>query len=385
MRFTENNDINTTSDKNEFSPEQEVQGDYYKNMSSASYEMETKMADIRRELENSPEVIALSKEIDVKDIKSILQFGDSTAAEISKFSDKILHSIKSSSIEGSSVMLKELNTIMKKFDKEELSEKVEDGFFAKIFNGGKKTVERLFSKYQSLGVEIDKIYQQISAYRTELTKTNDLLEEMFGQNLEYYRQLEKYIIACNLVIKEMETEDLPYYQEKAKSGDSEDVLNLETVNNIIEMLKQRSYDLELARMVSMQTAPQIRIIQKGNYKLVGKIHSAFIITIPIFKNGLIQAVTLKRQKLVAESMSALDKTTNELLLKNAENIKNQSIEIAKISGNSAVRIDTLEKTWQTIVEGINETSRIEEENKKLREEGLQKINKMQIDFMKRIH
>ncbi|MDP4178742.1 MAG: toxic anion resistance protein [Bacillota bacterium] len=379
MRF------NVSESNNENLDLTKTQYDNNEDISSAAHEMEIKMADIRKELESSPEVIALSKQIDVKDAKSILQFGDAPANEISKFSDRILYSIKSSSIEGSSDMLRELNKIMKRFDKEELNEKTNDGFFSKMFAGGKNTIDKLFSKYQSLGGEIDKIYRQISSYKNELNKTNDLLEEMFSQNLGYYKQLEKYIIACNLVIKEMETEDLPYYQEKAASGDSEDVLNLETVNNIIEMLKQRSYDLELARMVSMQTAPQIRIIQKGNFKLVGKIHSAFIITIPIFKNGLIQAVTLKRQKLVAESMDALDKTTNELLLKNAENIKNQSIQIAKISGNSAVRIDTLEKTWETIVEGINETSRIEAENRKLREEGLQKINKMQIDFMKRIH
>lgn len=340
MRFnvSENNNENLDSTK--------IQYDNNEDISSAAHEMEIKMADIRKELESSPEVIALSKQIDVKDAKSILQFGDAPSTEISKFSDRILYSIKSSSIEGSSDMLKELNRIMKRFDKEELNEKTNDGFFSKMFAGGKNTIDKLFSKYQSLGGDIDKIYRQISSYKNELNKTNDLLEEMFNQNLGYYKQLEKYIIACNLVIKEMETEDLPYYQEKAASGDSEDVLNLETVNNIIEMLKQRSYDLELARMVSMQTAPQIRIIQKGNFKLIGKIHSAFIITIPIFKNGLIQAVTLKRQKLVAESMDALDKTTNELLLKNAENIKNQSIQIARISGNSAIRIDTLEKTWK---------------------------------------
>lgn len=358
--------------------------DYYDNMSSANYELETKIADIRRELENSPEVIMLSKQVDVKSPNSILQFGSLPAEEISKFSDKILHSIKGTNIESSSVMLKELAKIMSKFDKEELNESREEGFFTKLFNSGKRTVERLFEKYQSLGSEIDKIYTEINKYKNELTKTNDMLDEMFIQNLEYYKQLEKYIIACNLIIKELENEDLPYYQEKALSGDPADTLNLESVNNALEMLKVRVYDLEMARMVSMQTAPQIRIIQKGNFKLIGKIHSAFIITIPIFKNGLIQAVTLKRQRLVAESMNALDKTTNELLLKNAQNIKNQSIEIAKLSSSSAIKIETLENTWKTIVEGINETNKIEEENRKLREEGLQKINKMQIDFMKRI-
>lgn len=352
--------------------------------SNAGSEMESKIAEIRKELESSPEVISICKEVNVKDPNSILQFGSQPAEEISKFADKILHSIKTSSIESSSVMLKELSNIMNKFDKQEIEDKPQ-GFMGKLFGGGKKTVERLFSKYQSLGGEIDRIYTQITLYKSELTKANDMLENMFQENLNYYKRLEKYIIASNMVIKEMENEDLPYYEEKAKSGDSADALNLESVRNAIELLKQKSYELEMARMVSMQTAPQIRIIQKGNYKLISKIHSAFIITIPIFKNGLIQAVTLKRQRLVAESMDALDRTTNELLMKNAQNIKNQSIEIAKISGNSAVKVETLENTWQTIVEGINETSKIEDENKKLREEGMNKLAKLQVDFVSKIH
>lgn len=376
MRFNEESNSKPSVDSNS--------SEYFDDLSGANYEIECKISDIRKELESSPEVINLSKLIDVKTPNSILQFGSQPAEEISKFSDRILHSIKTSSIESSSVMLKELSSIMSRFDKEELKEKSE-GFFSKVFGGGKKAIERLFSKYQSLGGEIDKIYSQIMSYKNELSKANDMLDSMFQENLNYYKQLEKYIIACGLVIKEMESEDLPYYEEKAKSGDSSDALQLESVRNAVELLKQRAYDLEMARMVAMQTAPQIRIIQKGNYKLIGKIHSAFIITIPIFKNGLIQAVTLRRQKIVAESMDALDRTTNELLLKNAENIKSQSIEIAKMSSNSSIKVDTLEKTWQTIVEGIDETNKIEEENRKLREDGMKKLTKMQVDFVKRIH
>jgi uncharacterized protein YaaN involved in tellurite resistance len=177
---------------------------------------------------------------------------------------------------------------------------------------------------------------------------------------------------------------VPELASLAEKGSAEANLNLQSLYNAIDMLKARVYDLELAKVVAMQTAPQIKIIQKSNFKLVGKIHSAFVITIPIFKNGLIQAVTLKRQNLIAESMYALDKTTNELLLKNAENIKNQSIEITKLTGNSTIKIETLESTWNIIKEGINETRRIEEENRKLREEGAKKINDMQVDFLKQI-
>lgn len=352
------------------------------NLSSKELEIQEKLNAINMELRNSKEVIELSKKIDVNNIHSLMEFGNEPAVEISKFSDKILNSIKVNSVENSGVMLKELAKVMSRFDKEELEEKP-DGFFSKIFSSGKKTVDKLLSKYQTLGGEIDKIYSRISLYKSEIDKTNKMLEEMFGQNFEYYKQLEKHVIACELVIDELEKEDLPYWEKKAALGSADDNLKLQEVKYSIEMLKQRVHDLEMAKMVSMQAAPQIRTIQKGNYKLIGKIHSAFIVTIPIFKNGLIQAVTLKRQKLVAESMDALDKVTNELLIKNAQNIKDQSISIAKLTGNPSVKVETLENTWNIIMEGIDETEKIEEENRRLREESIKKINLMKVEFMKK--
>lgn len=349
---------------------------------SRDHEIEERLEAINSQLRKSKEVIELSQKIDVSDINSIMKFGNEPAVEISKFSDKILNSMKVNSVENSGVMLDELTKVMKRFDKEELEEKSE-GFFARVFNSGKKTIDQLLSKYQTLGSEIDKIYSRISLYKSEIDKTNKMLEEMFTQNFEYYKQLEKHVIACQLVIEELEKEDLPYWEQKAALGNADDNLKLQEVRYSIEMLRQRVYDLEMAKMVSMQAAPQIRTIQKGNYKLIVKIHSAFIVTIPIFKNGLIQAVTLKRQKLVAESMDALDRVTNELLIKNAQNIKDQSISIAKLTGQPSVKIETLETTWNTIMEGIDETERIEEENRKLREEGIKKLIHMKVEFMKK--
>jgi len=347
-------------------------------------EMEEKLENIKKELKNSPEVIQISKSLDVSNINAIMEFGGEPAVEISKFSDKILKTIKVSSVEDSGALLRELTVIMKRFDKEELEEKPE-GFFSRIFNSSKKTIQNILSKYQSLGGEIDKIYSRITSYKSEIEKTNKMLEEMFTQNFNYYVELEKYCAACELAINEIQNEDLPYYEEKVASGTPDDNLKLQEIKYSLEMLNQRLYDLNMAKIVALQTAPQIRTIQKGNYKLIGKIHSAFIVTIPVFKNGLIQAVTLKRQKLVAKSMEALDNATNELLLKNAQNLRDQSIDIAKLTGSPSIKIETLENTWQIIMDGINETEKIEEENKKLRQEGMQKLNNLQIEYMEKIH
>lgn len=126
-------------------------------------------------------------------------------------------------------------------------------------------------------------------------------------------------------------------------------------------------------MVALLTAPQIRMIQRGNNKLIGKINTAFITTIPIFKNGIIQAVNAKRQKLVADSMAELDRRTNELLKKNAQNIATQSVEVARLSGSSSIKMETLEETWNIISRGMQETQQIEEQNKREREESRKRM------------
>ena len=118
----------------------------------------------------------------------------------------------------------------------------------------------------------------------------------------------------------------------------------------MELLEQRKYDLEMAQQVIFQSAPQIRLMQQGNNHLIGKINSAFITTIPIFKQGLIHAVTIQRQKLVSDSMAELDKRTNEMLIQNAENIRQNSVNIARQSGSPSISIETIETTWQTIMQ-----------------------------------
>jgi uncharacterized protein YaaN involved in tellurite resistance len=337
---------------------------------------EQRVVSIKEKLRRAPEVLQIASAINVKDANAVLEYGNQPAQEISKFADQILKTMKTNTVEGSGIMFRELTNIMKKFDRQDFEDKP-DGFFGKLFSKPVKSIEKVMGKYKTIGSEIDKIYVELGKYKGDLNDANLMLDNMYEQNFHYYQELEKYVVAGNLVIEKLEKDDLPALESRAAStGDQMDYMNLENMKTAIEMMKQRVYDLETAKMVSLQTAPQIKMIQRGNYKLVAKIHSAFIITIPVFKNGIVQAVALKRQRIVSDSLTELDRTTNELLLKNAENIKNQSIDIAKLSGSTSVRIDTLEKTWNTIMEGIEETKRIEEENKRLREQGLVKLDDM---------
>jgi len=340
---------------------------------------ETKVSDIKLALRKEPEVQNLAKSIDERDQIQVLEFGKEPAEQISRFSDQILGNMRTTKVEDSGELLKQLNRIMDKFDPKDFK-KTSDGFFGKLFKKGGKVVEKLFGKYQTMGQEIDKVYVEISKYRQEMVDSTNTLENMYEQNYQYYLTLEKYVVAGELKVEELKNNQLPQLEARAASGDQLASMQLDTLRNSIELLEQRIYDLEMAKMVSLQTAPQIRMLQRGNTKLIGKINSAFVTTIPIFKNGLIQAVAAKRQKLVADSMSELDRRTNEMLLRNAQNISQQSVDIAKLAGGPSIKIETIEESWNIIIKGMQETKAIEEENKRLREEGTKRLEQLRENF-----
>jgi uncharacterized protein YaaN involved in tellurite resistance len=338
-----------------------------------------KVSEIKLALRNEPEVQKLAQSIDEKDQIQILEFGKEPATQISKFSDKILNNMRTTKVEDSGELLKQLGRIMDKFDKKDF-EDTSKGFLGKLFKKSEKIMEKLFGKYQSMGQEIDKVYVEISKYQNEMVDSTTMLDEMYEQNYQYYLTLEKYAVAGNMKSEELKMQVLPQVEAKAIAGDQLAGMQLDSLRNAIELLDQRVYDLEMAKMVALQTAPQIRLLQRGNTKLIGKINSAFVTTIPIFKNGLIQAVAAKRQKLVADSMSELDRRTNEMLVKNAQNISQQSVDIARLAGSPSIKIETIEESWNIIIKGMQETKSIEEENKRLREEGTKKLEELQNNF-----
>ena len=160
-----------------------------------------------------------------------------------------------------------------------------------------------------------------------------------------------------------------------------EISNLRQVEN---MLEQRVMDLKTAESIALQSIPMIKTMEFSNANLTRKINSAFIVTIPVFKQALAQAMMLKRQKIQADSMSALDKRTNELLIKNAQNTVEQSKQITRMTNTSSVQIETLEKTWNTIVSGIDETKRIQEEAKRKREEDSKRLDAIKQQYAEKM-
>lgn len=353
------------------------------NVETNEVSLEKQTEEVALQAKRSPEIQAIAQQVDIKNADSVLSFGQETATEISKFADQILNSMQTVKVEDSGTLLVQLNKIMDKFDMKDFEEK-KPTFMQKMFKKAKDSIEALFAKYHTMGGEVDKVYIQLKEYEQEIKETNNKLEQMFTQNMDYYSILEKYIYAGNMVVENMKVNIIPGLEQKAAGGEQIDQVNLSSGLQALEMMEQRVYDLELAKNVALQSMPQIKLIQKGNYNLVRKINSAFIITMPIFKQCLTQAITLKRQAIQSKAMAALDEKTNELLIRNAQNTAMQSKMTAQLAGGSSIQIETLEKTWNTIMTGIEETKQIQNELKQKRVAGTQRLQQIQQEYNQKI-
>ena len=336
---------------------------------------------LRNDLVNSAEVDALVSKIELDNLDSIVTFGGEVATEISKSSDLVLNSMNIAQIEETSKMLGVLANIMSKFDIEEI--KQDPGLFDKLFGGIKKQLDKIMAKYQTMGGEIDKIYVELKGYEGEIKETNKKLNTMFDSNVNYYHDLLKYILAGEQGCKELEGAIADKTAEMDRTGDKSIQFELTTLNNALMMLEQRTQDLRVAENVAMQTIPMLKTMEFSNINLIRKINSAFIITLPIFKQSLAQAIMLKRQRLQAEALSELDKKTNEMILKNATNTVEQAKLTAQMASGSSIKVDILEKSWRTIVNGIEETKRIQDDARRQRVEDKAKLENIKNEFYKK--
>ena len=320
--------------------------------------------------------------IEVFDPNSIVKFGSEAAEEVSKSADVVLNGMNMDQINNSGKMLEALDKIMGSFDIDEVKE--DKGLFGKLFGNAKKKLEKLLSKYNTMGDEIDKIYTQLKVYEGEIEKSNRNLDQMFNSNLEYYHELVKYIAAGEQGCKELHEYIEQKEQELATSNNVDLQFEISNLRQAENMLEQRVMDLKTAESIALQSIPMIKTMEFSNVNLTRKINSAFIVTLPVFKQALAQAMMLKRQKIQADSMSALDKRTNELLIKNAQNTVEQSKQITRMTATSSVQIETLEKTWNTIVSGIDETKRIQEEAKRKREEDSKRLDAIKQQYAEKM-
>lgn len=331
---------------------------------------------IKQELASSDEIDKLVSTINANDPNSIITFGNQVAEEISKASDQVLNSMNMSQLDDSSELLNALKNIMDQFDAKELTEE-KKGLFANL----RRQLDKILAKYHTMGEDVDKIYVQLKQYESEIQQSNVKLETMYNANIDYYKQLLKYIMAGEQACKELDAYITDFRAKVENNPDAGTAaMDLQTLEQTRGIMEQRVMDLKIAENVAMQTVPMLKAMEFSNINLIRKINSAFIITMPVFKQALAQAVMLKRQRIQADAMKALDDKTNELLLKNAQNTVDQTKITTMLANGSSIKVETLEKTWQTIVNGIDETRKLQEEARTKRAEDSKRLEKLKEEY-----
>lgn len=351
-------------------PQQEVAQETF-SISEVKQELTTQIV-------NSDKIDKLTSQIDVANPNSLVTFGSKVAEEVAKASDQVLNSMSMDQVNDSGQLLNHLTNIMNQFDAKELEEPTG---LKKFFNKAQKELDKILGKYHTMGEEIDKIYVQLKGYESEIGQTNKKLEMMYNANLNYYNDLLEYILAGEQGVKELDAYIEDFQQQLTQNPNDGNLrMDLSNLQQCREILDQRVMDLKIAENIAMQSIPMLKTMQFSNLNLIRKINSAFIITMPVFKQSLAQAVMLRRQKIQADALKALDDKTNEMLLRNAQNTAEQSKMIARMSAGSSVQIETLERTWQTIVNGIEETQRIQQEAKAKRADDSKRLLALKQDF-----
>lgn len=327
--------------------------------------------------EERKRVDSIKENLNLMDGQACLQFGTPAQRNISDFADSILNTVRSKDSGYVGELLQQLITDIKDAD---LSGTEDSGFLEKIPILGrvKNNLERLKARYEKLEVQIGQIEGKLDQAKMEMLKDIGMFDMMYEKNLEYFRELNLYIIAGEERIAELRREDIPGLRSQAAA--SSDPMAAQLVHDLeenVNRFEKKVHDLKLSRTIAVQTAPQIRLIQNNDKLLVDKIQTAVLNTIPIWKSQIVIALGLSRQQKVLDLNREISRTTNELLRRNSELLKTNTIETAKETERSVVDVETLKKTNEDLIFAIEETISIQEEGRAKRQEAEREIGRLE--------
>jgi len=329
-----------------------------------------------------------NSKIDIEDSTQVLQYGAQAQEKISKFSDSILEDVKTKNTGEVGELLANLVSQIKSFDSD-ITKNQSKGFFAKLFSNAKKEVDFIIAKYSKIEKNIDSIENGLEKDKLQMLKDISIFDTMYDKNLEYFKEISLYIIAGERKLDELRNKVLPDLRKKAeKSGEQLDIQKVNDMENMINRFEKKIYDLKTTRIISIQMAPQIRLLQNNEAELVEKIQSSITNTIPLWKNQMVLALGINNAKKALKSQQAVSKLTNEMLVKNSETLKQGSIDIAEESEKAIVDIETLQKTNQDLIETLDKVIEIHKNGRIKRAEAektLQEIEKELKSKMLEIH
>ncbi|WOV82865.1 toxic anion resistance protein [Sporosarcina jeotgali] len=326
----------------------------------------------------------LADQIPVGDYEAILTYGASAQNELSRFSHKMLDHVQSKDIGPVGDVLNDLMGKLSEIDPDDLSEKKKSGL-SRLFNKASRSIQEMMTKYQKLSTQIDRIGVQLEHSKRGLIEDVHMLDNLYEQNKTYFQALNVYIAAAEIKRDELANITIPQMRSDAQlSNDQMAIQEVNDMSQFLDRLEKRLYDLQLSRQLTIQSAPQIRMIQQTNQTLAEKIQSSIMTSIPLWKNQIAIALTLNRQKKAVESQRLVTKTTNDLLLRNSEMLKLNSIETAKENERGIIEIDTLKKTQENLIQTIEETLVIQADGRVKRKEAEREIGRMEEELKQRL-
>ena len=326
----------------------------------------------------------LATQIPVGDYESILTYGATAQNELTKFSHQMLDHVQKKDIGPVGDILGDLMKKLNEINPEELNQKEKKGI-RKLFSKMNRSLQEVMTRYQKLSTQVDRIGIQLEHSKRGLVEDVRMLDKLYDQNKNYFKALNIYIAAAELKRDEIVQQVIPALRQKAEqSNDQMAFQEVHDMTQFVDRLEKRIYDLQLSRQITIQSAPQIRMIQQTNQTLAEKIQSSIMTSIPLWKNQIAIALTLNRQQKAVSAQRQVTATTNDLLLKNSEMLKVNSIETAKENERGIVEIDTLKKTQENLLSTIEETLQIQADGRMKRKAAELEIARMEDELKNRL-
>ncbi|KSU63255.1 tellurite resistance protein TelA [[Bacillus] enclensis] len=326
----------------------------------------------------------LAEQIDYKDYEAILKYGTAAQNQLSSFSHSMLEHVQKRDIGPIGDVLSDLMKKLEQMNPDELNSK-QKGIFKKLFRKVSSSIQEVLSKYQKIGSQIDRISVRLEHSQKTLLDDNRLLETLYDKNKDYFQALNIYIAAAEIKRDEIQNTLLPSLRRKAE--ESGDELIFQEVNDtmqFLDRLDKRIHDLKLSRQMTIQSAPQIRLIQNTNQALAEKIQASILTAIPLWKNQIAIALTLLNQQKAVTAQKQVSQTTNDLLLKNSEMLKTNSIETARENERGIIDVETLKKTQENLIATIEETLTIQAEGRQKRLQAEQDMAVMEQELKQKL-
>ncbi|WP_153126519.1 toxic anion resistance protein [Peribacillus tepidiphilus] len=334
--------------------------------------------------ENRKRAIQLAEQINPTDHQSMMMYGTQAQSKLLNFSHTMLEHVQKKDIGEIGDILGELMKKLESVNPDALRPEKRT-FISRLFGKISSSIQETLSKYQKTGAQIDRISVKLTHAKNALMSDIGMLEQLYEKNKDYFHALNVYIAAAELKLSELKEKTIPELKKKAeKTGDQMAYQEVNDMLQFADRLEKRMHDLQLSRQITIQSAPQIRLIQNTNQALAEKIQSSIMTAIPLWKNQVAIALTLLRQRSAVEAQKQVAKTTNELLLKNSEMLKTNTIETAKANEQGLVDIETLKKTQENLLSALEETLRIQEEGRTKRYQAQQELMAMENDLKQKL-